>query len=55
LPDGGEIADHTDEPRLVAALHVWFDAQLSDHGHDVMAGHDPGMMHHRPTDGSTAE
>jgi hypothetical protein len=26
----------------VAALHQWFDAQLSDHGADAMAGH----MHH---------
>lgn len=55
LPDGGEIVYRTDEPRFVAALHDWFDAQLSDHGHDAMAGHDPGMMHHHPMDTSTAE
>ncbi|MCO4862057.1 aspartate carbamoyltransferase [Cupriavidus sp. WGlv3] len=55
LPDGGEIEYHADEPSLVAALHVWFDAQLSDHGHDAMAGHSPGMMRHRPADASTAE
>jgi hypothetical protein len=55
LPDGGEIVYHADEPRLVTALHEWFDAQLSDHGHDAMAGHEPGMMHHHPTDASATE
>jgi hypothetical protein len=48
--DGGEIVYRSDQPRLVAALHDWFDAQLSDHGHDAMAGHDPGAMHHHPAD-----
>ncbi|KVD85857.1 aspartate carbamoyltransferase [Burkholderia ubonensis] len=46
LPNGGEIAYRTDQPRLVTALHQWFDAQLSDHGHDAMAGHSPDTMHH---------
>lgn len=55
LRNGGEIVYRTDEPRLVAALHSWFDAQLSDHGHDAMAAHDPGMMHHHPADASSAE
>ncbi|HKR45381.1 MAG TPA: aspartate carbamoyltransferase [Paraburkholderia sp.] len=55
LPNGGEIVYRTDEPRLVAALHVWFDAQLTDHGHDAMAGHDSGMMHHHSMDASAAE
>ncbi|EEA04181.1 conserved hypothetical membrane associated protein [Burkholderia sp. H160] len=55
LPNGGEIVYRSDEPRLVAALHSWFDAQLSDHGHDAMGGHDPGMMHHHSMDASTAE
>lgn len=55
LPDGGEIVYRTQEPRLVAALHEWFDAQLSDHGHDAMAGHDSGTMHHHQKDTSTAE
>ena len=27
------------EARLVAALHQWFDAQLSDHGKDAVQGH----------------
>jgi hypothetical protein len=55
LPNGGEIIYRTDEPRLVAALHQWFDAQLSDHGHDAMAGHDSCMMHHHSMDASAAE
>lgn len=53
LPNGGEIIYRTDEQRLVSALHQWFDAQLSDHGHDATAVDHPGMMHehsaHAPT------
>jgi hypothetical protein len=26
-------------------LRQWFDAQLSDHGSDAMAGHDHSKMH----------
>jgi len=55
LPEGGEIVYHSNDARLAAALHEWFDAQLSDHGHDAMAGHDPGMMHHHSAEASTAE
>ena len=32
LPNGAKIEYETNEPALVAALHAWFDAQLSDHG-----------------------
>ncbi len=32
LPDGAQIEYETKDPALVAALHNWFDAQLSDHG-----------------------
>ena len=39
---GAELTYRTADARLVAALHQWFDAQLSDHGADAMAGH----MHH---------
>jgi hypothetical protein len=44
---GAELAYRTANPELVAALHRWFDAQLSDHGADAMAGHEhhPGSMH----------
>jgi hypothetical protein len=44
---GAELAYHTADPKLVEALHAWFDAQLHDHGTDAMAGH---MQHH---DGAT--
>lgn len=38
VPNGGEIDYSSKQPRLVGALHQWFDAQLSDHGHDAMTG-----------------
>lgn len=38
--DGGaELEYRTSSPPIVAALHKWFDAQLSDHGVDAMPGH----------------
>lgn len=38
--DGGaELSYRTADAKLVAALQKWFDAQLSDHGADAMAGH----------------
>ena len=44
---GAELSYRTADAKLVAALHRWFDAQLSDHGADAMAGHlhHPGGMH----------
>ena len=36
---GAELVYRTANPKLVVALHEWFDAQLSDHGADAMAGH----------------
>jgi hypothetical protein len=36
---GAELAYQTSDPLMVAALHKWFDAQLSDHGADAMQGH----------------
>lgn len=32
VPGGAQISYATEAPRLVAALHDWFDAQLMDHG-----------------------
>jgi hypothetical protein len=40
---GAELTYQTTDPKLVAALHNWFDAQLSDHGPDAKAGH---QQHH---------
>lgn len=36
---GAELTYRTSDANLVAGLHAWFDAQLSDHGTDAMAGH----------------
>lgn len=36
---GAELTYQTVNATLVAALHQWFDAQLSDHGKDAMEGH----------------
>jgi hypothetical protein len=32
IPAGGRISYTTDDPDLVAALHAWGEAQVSDHG-----------------------
>jgi hypothetical protein len=38
IEGGAELAFKTSDPALIAALHQWFDAQLSDHGKDAMEG-----------------
>jgi hypothetical protein len=43
VDSGAQLTYRTSDAVLVAALHQWFDAQLSDHGADAMAGH---MYHH---------
>jgi len=35
LPDGAQLTYTTEDRRLITALHQWFGAQLSDHGHDA--------------------
>ena len=45
VPAGAEVTYTTKDARLVAALHTWFDAQLSDHGSDSMPGHDHAKHH----------
>lgn len=40
VANGGQIEYLAKRPELIAAIHEWFDAQLSDHGADAMAGHD---------------
>lgn len=59
VPGGGEIDYRSSQPRLVGALHQWFDAQLADHGRDAMAGamdmsnmHDMSGMHTHAPSGS---
>lgn len=47
--DGGaELTYRTVDPKLVSPLHAWFDAQLSDHGPDAMAGHHQHMHDSMP-------
>jgi hypothetical protein len=46
VPGGAELRYQSSDPALVKALHTWFDAQLSDHGADAMAGH----QHHHHGD-----
>jgi hypothetical protein len=36
LPQGASIAFRTTDASLISALHRWFAAQVSDHGHDAM-------------------
>ena len=43
IKDGAELTYETANVKLVAALHQWFDAQLSDHGKDAMEG----QAHHK--------
>jgi hypothetical protein len=38
LPNGAQIQYTTQDPALIAALHQWFAAQRSDHGHHAV-GH----------------
>ncbi len=44
LRRGAQLTYRSADPALVSALHAWFDAQLSDHGPDAVAGHE----HHHP-------
>ncbi len=46
LKSGAEIQYSAHGPKLVSALHEWFDAQVADHGTDAMAGHDHDSMQH---------
>lgn len=40
---GAKLTYDTADAKLVKALHLWFDAQLADHGSDATAGH---SQHH---------
>lgn len=46
LQSGAEIQYSSRDPKLISALHEWFDAQVADHGTDAMAGHDHDSMQH---------
>lgn len=38
LPDGAQIIYTTEDPKLINAIHRWFAAQVSDHGHHASPG-----------------
>jgi len=38
LPDGAQLTYTSDDPEVQDALHMWFQAQRSDHGDDATAG-----------------
>jgi len=40
LNNGAQIEYLAKSADLISAIHQWFDAQLSDHGTDAMAGHE---------------
>ena len=43
LPNGAQIHYSTEYPLYVQALHEWFDAQMSEHGSEVVPEH---IKHH---------
>jgi hypothetical protein len=47
LPDGAQISYSTSSPKLINAIHRWFDAQLSDHARHAVPGHPHQHMHHK--------
>jgi hypothetical protein len=46
LPNGAEIDYASDTPKFTAAIHQWFDAQLSDHARHAVSGHEHHVNHH---------
>lgn len=47
LPEGAQISYSTQSPKLINAIHQWFDAQLSDHARHAVPGHPHQHMHHK--------
>ena len=47
LANGAEITYSTNDPKLISAIHQWFDAQLKDHSRHAISGHAQHMMHHK--------
>jgi len=49
LPNGAEIEYRTEDKQMIAAVHSYFDAQLSDHArHAVPGGQHMHHGHHQP-------
>lgn len=51
LPQGAEVRYRGHDPQTIAAIHAWFAAQLSDHGHDA-TGH---AHHHAPASAASSD
>lgn len=47
VPKGAQITYLTENPKLITAIHQWFDAQLSDHARNARSGHSSHHMHHK--------
>jgi hypothetical protein len=47
LLNGAKITYSTDIPRLIATIHQWFDAQLSEHARHAISGHSSHKTHHQ--------
>lgn len=47
LPDGAQIDYSSNSPKLIDAIHQWFDAQLSDHARHAVHGLPHQHMHHK--------
>jgi hypothetical protein len=45
IRSGAEAEYFSDNPKIITAVHDWFDAQLADHGADAVLGHDHSMSH----------
>ncbi|BCG64591.1 MAG: hypothetical protein methR_P2378 [Methyloprofundus sp.] len=45
LPNGAEITYSTQNPKLITAIHQWFDAQLNDHARHATMHSQHHMMH----------
>jgi hypothetical protein len=48
LANGAQIHYSSEYPKLVQALHEWFDAQATEHGSDAIPDH--GQHHQTPAD-----
>ena len=46
LPDGAQIRYSSNSPKLITAIHRWFDAQLSDQARHAVPGYEHQHMHH---------
>jgi hypothetical protein len=45
LPSGAQIRYSSNSPKLIDAIHRWFDAQLHDHARHAVPGHEHHPMH----------